>query len=458
MKLNHYEDLEALAITLPDAVDFYRRSGDFDGELACIEKMLKAGGLTPSMQTRLELEQVIARGMREDYRMDRAAFLTRLQAYYPACDDATVDRLLYTGHLDTILRGGELHFQNAAVSNARNCCKKLLEENEHPGTMFVYPEDTLLRENDRIMREQGGRAFRYRVRMSLTVDEEAQRAGKRIRVWLPVPAKCAEQSDIVIHAATENVRLSGGKQPTAYFEELYTPGREYFVEFSYTHRMPYFDLRTADVCDVQPRFYLDEMLPHIYFTPTMRALAREIRGDERNPLLVARRIYDYITANVKYSYMREYLLMENIPEFCAVNRRGDCGVQALLFITLCRILGIPARWQSGNAVKPTGSIGSHDWAMFHVAPWGWLYADPSYGGGAYRRGDELLRAHYFGNLDPFRMVCATEFQQPFSPAKSFLRDDPYDNQSGEAEWEDMPLPVENLTRRKVLIESQELPF
>ena len=451
-----YQDLEALAITLPDAVDFYRRNGDFDGELACIEKMLAGEGLTPSMRTRLVLEQVIADGMREDYRMDRAAFLSRLQEYYPACTDATVDSLLATGHLDTIMRGGELYFQRAAVSNARNCCKKLLEENEHPGTTFVYPEDALLRENDRIMREKGSRAFRYRVRMSLTVDEEAQRAGKRIRVWLPMPAKCAEQSDIVLHASSENVYLSGGKQPTAFFEEIYTPGKEYFVEFSYTHRMPWFDLRTADVSTEQPRFYLDEMLPHIGFGPTLRALAQDLRGDERNPLLIARRIYDYITANVKYSYMREYLLMENISEFCAVNRRGDCGVQALLFITLCRILGIPARWQSGNAVKPTGNIGSHDWAMFYVAPYGWLYADPSYGGGAKRRGDEVLRSHYFGNLDPFRMVCATEFQQPFSPEKMFLRDDPYDNQSGEAEWEDMPLHAKDLTRRKILISAEEV--
>lgn len=451
-----FKDLEALAITLPDMVDFYRRSGDFDGELACIEQMLKKGGLTRSMQTRLELEQVIARGMREDYQMDRAAFLARVQKKYPACNDATVDLLLASGHIDTILQGGELRFQNAAVSNALNCCKKLLEENEHPGETYVYSEDTLLRENHRLMKEKGGRAFRYRVRMSLTVDEEAQRPNQRIRVWLPMPARCAEQSDIVLHASSENVYLSGGKQPTAFFEEIYTPGKEYFVEFSYTHRVPWFDLRTADVCSEQPKFYGEEMLPHIQFTPTLRALAEDLRGDEKNPLLIARRIYDYITTHVKYSYMREYLLMENISEFCAVNRRGDCGVQALLFITLCRILGIPARWQSGNAVKPGGSVGSHDWAMFYVAPWGWLYADPSYGGGAKRRGDELLCSHYFGNLDPFRMVCATEVQQPFAPEKIFLRDDPYDNQSGEAEWEDRPLHACNLTRRKVLLEAEEL--
>ena len=453
-----YKDLESLAVSLPDMVDFYRRSGDFDGELACIHQMLKAGGLPLSMQKRLQLEQIIAQGMRNDYRMDRATFLARLQEKYPRCDEAMLDRLLASGHADTILVGGELRFQRAAVSNILRCCRRQLEENEHPETPYIPEPDTLLRENAHIMKEQGGRAFRYRVRLSLTVDEEAQRPGKRIRVWLPMPAPCAEQSDIVLLSSSGTPHLSGGKQPTAFFEEIYTPGKEFFVEFAYTHRVPYFELRTADVCVEQPRFYVEEMLPHVQFTPTLRALAEDLRGGETNPLLLARRVYDYITTNVKYSYMRDYLLMENISEFCTVNRRGDCGVQALLFITLCRYLGIPARWQSGNGVKPTGHIGSHDWAMFYVAPWGWLYADPSYGGGAKRNGDEALCSHYFGNLDPFRMVCATELQQPFSPEKMFLRDDPYDNQSGEAEWEDFPLHAGGLTKKKVLLEAEEVPF
>ena len=40
---------------------------------------------------------------------------------------------------------------------------------------------------------------------------------------------------------------------------------------------------------------------------------------------------------------------------------------ALTFITLCRIAGIPARWESGFAVAP-GDAGCHDWARFYVAP------------------------------------------------------------------------------------------
>ncbi len=456
MNVFDYKSLETLAIALPDGVENLRRAGDFEGELAAIDTLLSSGELTPSMTTRLTLERMIASGMQEDYLMDRATFLSRMQEHHPACDDALVDRMLASRHLDTILRGGQPYFQRSAVSNARNCCRKLIWEQEHPDIPYVPKQDTDLQANAAVMKEKGGRAFRYRARMSLTVDECARRPGERIRVWLPIPAECDAQSDIVIHDATPGMTLGGGKQPTAYFEEAYTPGREYFVEFSYTHRVPYVTLDPAAVSAEQPSFDTGEFLPHIRFSPTLRALARDIRGEEQNPLLVARRIYDWITMQVKYSYMRDYRLMESIAEFCAVNRRGDCGVQALLFITLCRICGIPAHWQSGNAVEPTGHVGSHDWARFYIAPYGWLYADPSYGGGAYRVGDALLRDHYFGNLDPFRMVCANDVQQPFDPAECFLRDDPYDNQSGEAEWADGSIPAKHLTKHKRILSAQEL--
>lgn len=57
--------------------------------------------------------------------------------------------------------------------------------------------------------------------------------------------------------------------------------------------------------------------------------------------------------------------------------------------------------------------GAHDWAQFYVEPYGWLYADPSFGGGAAREHNEARRLHYFGNLDPYRMVANTQFQGNF---------------------------------------------
>ena len=53
-------------------------------------------------------------------------------------------------------------------------------------------------------------------------------------------------------------------------------------------------------------------------------------------------------------------------------------MQALLFITLCRMSGIPARWQSGLYATEFYT-GCHDWAQFYIEPYGWVFADPSFG-------------------------------------------------------------------------------
>jgi hypothetical protein len=145
-----------------------------------------------------------------------------------------------------------------------------------------------------------------------------------------------------------------------------------------------------------------------------------------------------------------YLTIPAIPTYAATGLKGDCGIQALTFITLCRALGVPARWQAGLYASPR-SIGNHDWARFYAAPYGWLYADCSFGGAAWRAGAEERWNFYFGNLEPFRMPANSDFQFEFNPAKKFRRCDPYDNQNGEAEYEHRGLgPEEYSTVHKVV--------
>ena len=64
----------------------------------------------------------------------------------------------------------------------------------------------------------------------------------------------------------------------------------------------------------------------------------------------------------------------------------------------------------------------------------------------------------FGHLDPFRMPANSEYQYDLYPPKQFIRQDPYDNQTGEAEFEDRglyldeyDLHLEVLEIKKVLI-------
>ena len=158
-------------------------------------------------------------------------------------------------------------------------------------------------------------------------------------------------------------------------------------------------------------------------------------------MIKARKIYDYITSHIMYSFMRRYITLPSIPQYCTTSMKGDCGVQALTFITLCRMAGIPATWQAGLYATPL-HIGNHDWARFYIEPYGWLYADCSFGGSAYRAGNEERRDFYFGCLDPFRIPCSSAFQGTRVPAKTYLENDPYDNQNGEIEYADEDIPCQ----------------
>ena len=471
-----YEDLPYLSVELPEDVKSYRYSGDFEGEMAYIENILSSGvhhanPLTDAMRRRLMLEHAIAAELTNDYNVTSDELLARCRETYPDMQPHHIDALIASGHADYILRAGVPYFQRAAYSNLMNQCGDLLRRIQEPDYISPAPvkpgRDTIW-----AMRRAGALSRWYRVRMSAKPAEvQTDEIGKPIRIHLPYPAPSLSQTEIRLLGSSHPVKIKKAEQTTAYIETVYKPDEEYWVEYSYVNTAPYHDLSTNDAKrqaaehaadplpdDLLP--YIVEQFPHIRFTPYMIALADEIAGKETNPLKLARRVYDWVTSHIRYSYMRSYFALENIPEFAVLHGRGDCGVQALVFITLCRILGIPAKWESGHGVHDRGhgkaSIGSHDWAMFYIAPFGWLYCDPSYGGGAYRSGNKRNWNHYFGNLDPWRHVTCNDFQQQFNPAKKFPRIDPYDNQNGEIEFEDRGLTAWEIDDRQEILETHAL--
>jgi hypothetical protein len=64
--------------------------------------------------------------------------------------------------------------------------------------------------------------------------------------------------------------------------------------------------------------------------------------------------------------------------------------------------------------------------------------------------------HYFGNLDPFRMVANSEFQTEFNPVRRFMRNDPYDNQTGEIETDHGPLADSQVKRGREMLDASEI--
>lgn len=157
------------------------------------------------------------------------------------------------------------------------------------------------------------------------------------------------------------------------------------------------------------------------FTPALRALARQLVGDETNPYRQTKAFYDWIAENIKYSYAIEYSTIRNISDYCRARGYGDCGQEALLFIALCRVQGIPARWQSAwNTFPSSQSI--HDWCEIYLAPYGWMPVDPYQGIWAMQYAFTLtpaqrreIRDFYFGGLDPYRMAANADHNQELTP-------------------------------------------
>jgi transglutaminase-like putative cysteine protease len=269
-----------------------------------------------------------------------------------------------------------------------------------------------------------------------------------VRAWLPIPREYPFQQDFHVLASSPAITHLDDKERSlraAYLQQPAVKGKPVEFKFDYEYTMDgvSFDLspdavRAVDPNDAALKPFLQEA-PHIVFTPELRALSDKIAGGETNPLLKAKKFYEWIADNIKYSYAIEYSTIRNISEYCRSRGYGDCGQEALLFMTLCRMNGIPARWQSGWNTFP-GAKSIHDWSEIYLAPYGWVPVDPYMGIYAMRYATTLkpeqrreLRDFYFGGLDQYRMIANSDHNQPLDPPKQSMRSDDVDFQRGELE-------------------------
>ena len=451
------KDIPCLALELPEEIKKYRDAYDFDGEISAIDAMLNGLDKQSDEAKRLVFERIIANGLKSDYHIDEQALLEMIREKFPLCTLETLKKLTQMNYADHIVKNGKVYYQNDVKRNLFGAGRVFLENLDEQGNMLPYEPrpDKFRNEAFMALKEQGTRAFRFTVKMKLQVKEEFERVGEEITVHIPYPAICDCQPYSELIESSHPVYISEAGHRTACIKTVLKKDEEFFVTFKFDRVVKYIDIDYDNVSSEQPSFYTDELLPHIRFTPYMVELAHKIKGDETNPLKIARRVYDYITENLNYSLLRDYLYIENIPEYVLKNGKGDCGAQALTFITLCRILKVPARWESGCRVGPNIN-GIHDWAQIYVAPYGWIPVDLTDGGGARRNLDSLKREYSFGNIDPFRMTACNDYQMQFDPPKKFMRCDPYDNQLGEAEYNDYGLGFGTMIRGKDVIDVEDV--
>lgn len=426
--------IASLSMPLPEDILKRKWAGDFEGAIRAIERRLSAD-LPPMLRARLICEKERIRRLPTQYPYTREECLAKLRELVPSVTDEQFDELELDGRIDFIyVREEKRYFVRAHRSVAKN--PELLRQS---GREVSPTNDWLDPMIDEIIRK-GSLTRRITLQTSVYVDEDAFVPGEYL-VHLPYPVMAAQQRDIcLLEGDPDGIADENASARTVWWKRTVPEWREFGIKYSFIS-----DIRYADPLNqpppTQPLYPaaeppceedLNEFEPYMRFTPYLCKLAADLAQGAASNAEKAWRYYEFVTTRVDYSFMRDYFQIDALNEYCAVNLRGDCGLQALLFIILCRIGGIPARWQSGLAIEP-GYTGSHDWAQFYLLGWGWLFADCSYGGSAYRCGSEKRHRFYFGNLDPMRMVANRTFQAALNPEMSALRADPYDNQSGEIE-------------------------
>ncbi len=496
--MNENQYFSYLDVGLPEAVEKMKLCGELEAAVDCIDRRLACTNLPENLRYCLLAEREMIRRMPADFPYTRAEAMDIIRAEIPSYTEEEFDAAVACGQIRFIYLHGEMRIFNRFFSSM---CKSVPEFRDRTKVALNGGEssgrgskgDLRLNRSMRIMKEKGALANRITIRATVKVEDTAFKPGMLVRVHVPIAAACEQQSDIRIESMfPENGQIApeDAEQRTVYWEENMQENHEFSVTYSYVHTAKWHDVETvlhgmpmsqgtmqdagSACCEAAQRpsgvpelpclkpealaEYLKdtaELAPHIEFTPYIRALTEACAQGCTTPLEKAKSFYDFITKNFKYTYMPAYFTLDSIAENCARSFTGDCGVFALLFITMCRCAGIPAEWQSGFAAEPE-FVGGHDWARFYVEPFGWLFADPSFGVSSNRNENEERRMFYFGNLDPYRMVANRAFQAPFTVDKRYFRTDPYDNQYGEIETEDRGLRYDEYKRKAEIVSFEEL--
>jgi len=127
----------------------------------------------------------------------------------------------------------------------------------------------------------------------------------------------------------------------------------------------------------------------------LQVLAHNLAENETRVLSIVKNFTAWIDANIDYPDTEERHEVPFYPNQTYSLSEGDCDDQAMLLITLCRIVGIPAYLQTGCIYLPQQGlinetlwnghvtlvqrrIGWHGWAVVYIPPWGWLPVDLTY--------------------------------------------------------------------------------
>lgn len=421
-------------------------AGQFAAAQASIAAQLQSTSLPAEARTALEFERERMRRILLDFTLSQAQVKAKVREQIPDLSDAEFTAWDQAGLFEKRVIDGRTWYFQRSPSNLFRLSSAALARRKGGPTSFDGPMETP-NDHHRAIRDaarEGQRSVlprRVRVTQSINVKPDAVPAGETVRAWIPYPrAIKGQQENIRLIESTpvkHTLAPEATLQRTVYFESPAVAGKP--TNFSVTYELTIFGQHTAiDADKVVPPNLTPELLeqvrerpPHIVFTPAIRKFSREVVGDEKNPYRIAQKLFAAVD-RIPWAGALEYSTISNISDYALHAGHADCGQQTLLLMTLLRLNGIPARWQSGMVFSDGEYDNLHDWGLLYLAPYGWVPMDVTTG--RMKAGDPAIDNFYLGSLDAYRIAFNDDFSQPLLPDKQHFRSETVDSQRGEVEW------------------------
>jgi hypothetical protein len=268
----------------------------------------------------------------------------------------------------------------------------------------------------------------YQVSYGVEISQVSSTGVGAMDLWIPAISKSTAQRNI-----------EGIFEPEPMWKDFNGTMRYHISEFdpwsTYTFDLTYWFDRYSIETDINersvPAYKKESQLYRRYTEATalfphqesiFASTASRYARANPSPYAAARALYRHLIDNMEYSGGEP---ARSVTDALS-SGRGDAYDYAMVYVTLCRAAGIPARPVAGFIVHGDKRSRKHFWAEFYIENFGWIPVDPALGDGlpiGDIAGVDNRRDYYFGNLDNQHIVFSRGLVElrPVDPQSRVVR-------------------------------------
>ena len=433
------EKLLAQARGLEERTEYFLA---FDAYLKAVGQLRKEGNTAKIDECRYALTRT--EKITLTYNLSKEAAVKMIKQAFPGTTDLRIGELIKEGRLPHLRIGGRVYYFTGFLNTLAHLypdfrSKQTATALGKSANFFKIMSRYIYEKEDLKPGQTLTHPIRYLAKAQARIPWKLLPQKGLLKVWVPLPLVTAAQQNIEIldlypRKYVKYPIKQDGDIGLVYFEiPLQEIKADLLIglDLKFTHFEERVKVDPAKIgrYDLNSDLYNKYTAPggNIALTPMIRATAKKLAGNERNPYRIAKIFFDHIVWDLDYSYTPHPALeVLNIPESVYVHEHGygDCGAQSMYFAALCRSVGIPARAPGGMQLFPISQTGcgDHFWAQFYLPNYGWVPVDTSAGQLAKyipaltKKQQRDFADYYFAGMDPFRYLIQQDVDIPFIPA------------------------------------------